>query len=1015
MLVFSRNLLAMAGSVTLFGASLAPAPLAAAPEIALAPGSTPRLRLAAREVQRYVYLRTGEVLPIAFRDVPPAGEAIIIACRGQPLAAGGPRATDADFRALGAESYLLQTTTASGAAPERRQLWIVGGDDLGALYGAYRFAERLGVRFYLYRDVVPDERVPLRLPELKETGKPLFSVRGLLPFHDFAEGADWWNRDDYLATIGQMAKLRMNFIGLHTYPECSVGPEPTVWIGQKDEYDSQGRVSRSYPASYHTTGRSGQAWWAYAPMNTADFTGGAADLFERDDFGADVMREQPFARQTPEGSNVVFNRTAELLRSAFAEARQLGVKTCLGTETPLVLPTLVRERIQAAGRAPGDPTLARDIYTAMFDRIARACPPDYYWLWTPENWTWEGDKPGQFEATARDIRAALEALERLGKPFTLATCGWVLGPQHDRAALDQLLPLDSPMSCINQSVGYLPIERQFTNLSARPKWAIPWLENDGELTQPQLWAGRMRFDAADARRLGCTGLIGIHWRTNVLAPNVAALAAAAWDQSWIPASFDPAPIPPQTTSGAIGGAPMPAPAPQDRPADAFVYQSVRIGMEAYDLLVPNGTYALTLKFIEPGATGAGQRVFTVKLNGHPLVERLDLAAQAGAALSYDISSPEVRITAGNLRLDFEKVTGEPCIAAIVIAGTTDVGRAPYFRRINCGGPAAHGYESDLLPGTARSDQARSMPLDDFYRDFATTSFGADAGPSIGRIFARLDGRLPQTVEWIDGPGGIIRHGEPWEALAPQYAFVDELAALRPLIRDAADRARFDCWLGQFRAYRAIACIGCAAGALDRLMEKLAQEPDPVRRREQARATALPLRLDLARQWTGLMLLEIAATETTADLGVLANLEQHSRTNLQFLTRHDAALVADLGEALPAAAQPAKAYAGPARIIVPTVRSSAHANESLELKVILVGAEAPHDALLCWRPLGRGHFRCVPLDQVARRVYRATLPALTEAQPAVEYYVQASFGTDRPIRWPASDHGINETLVLFEAQ
>lgn len=1005
----------MAWCLTLLGASLAPTPVAAGPEIALAPGSAPRLRLAAREVQRYVYLRTGEVLPIAFRDGPPAGDAIIITCRGQPLAAAAPLAADADFQALGAEDYLLCSTTAPAGAPERRQLWIVGGDDLGALYGAYRFAERLGVRFYLHGDVVPDERVPLRLPDLKEAGKPLFSVRGLLPFHDFAEGPDWWNRDDYLAVIGQMAKLRMNFIGLHTYPESSVGPEPTVWIGQKDEYDTQGRVSRSYPASYHTTGRSGQSWWAYAPMNTADFTGGAADLFERDDFGADVMRDQPFARQTPEGSNAVFNRTAELLRSAFAEARQFGVKTCLGTETPLVLPKLVRERIQAAGRVPDDPTLARDIYTAMFDRIAQVCPPDYYWLWTPENWTWEGNKPGQFDATARDIRAALEALERLGKPFTLATCGWVLGPQHDRAALDQLLPPDSPMSCINQSVGHLPIERQFANLSTRPKWAIPWLENDGELTQPELWAGRMRFDAADARRLSCTGLIGIHWRTKVLAPNVAALAAAAWDQSWVPVSFDPTPVPPQTTSGAVGGTPMPASAPQNRPADAFVYQSVRIGMEAYDLLVPNGTYALTLKFIEPSATGAGQRVFTIKLNGRPLVERLDLAAQAGPARSHDITVPEVRITAENLRLDFEKILGQPCIAAIVIAGTTDVGAAPYLRRINCGGPAGDGYEADVLPGAARPDQARSMPLEDFYRDFAVTSFGADAGPQIGQIFARLDGRLPQTVEWIDGPGGITRHGEPWEALAPEYAFVGELEALQPLVRNAADRARFDYWLGQFRVYRAFARIGCAAGALDRLVEKLAREPDPVRRRKQARAAALPLRLDLARRWTELMELQIAATDTTGELGILANLEQHSRTNLQFLTRHDAALESYLGEALPATVQPAKTYAGPARIIVPTVRSSAHANESLALKVILVGAQAPHDATLCWRPLGRGHFHRVPLDQVARRVYHATLPTLSEAQAAVEYYVQASFGEDRPIRWPASDHGINQTLVLFEAK
>ena len=61
----------MAWCLTLFGAPLAPTPVAAGTVIALAPGSAPRLRLAAREVQRYVYLRAGEVLPIAYRDVPP--------------------------------------------------------------------------------------------------------------------------------------------------------------------------------------------------------------------------------------------------------------------------------------------------------------------------------------------------------------------------------------------------------------------------------------------------------------------------------------------------------------------------------------------------------------------------------------------------------------------------------------------------------------------------------------------------------------------------------------------------------------------------------------------------------------------------------------------------------------------------------------------------------------------------------------------------------------------------------
>ena len=48
---------------------------------------------------------------------------------------------------------------------------------------------------------------------------------------------------------------------------------------------------------------------------------------------------------------------------------------------------------------------------------------------------------------------------------------------------------------------------------------------------PQLWVGRTRRDAADALAFGCNGLIGIHWRTKILSPNIAALAEAAWDQS----------------------------------------------------------------------------------------------------------------------------------------------------------------------------------------------------------------------------------------------------------------------------------------------------------------------------------------------------------------------------------------------------------------------------------------------------------------------------------------------------
>ena len=42
--------------------------------------------------------------------------------------------------------------------------------------------------------------------------------------------------------LAQLPKMRMNFFGLHTYPEGGVGPEPAVWIGPPDEIGEDGQV-----------------------------------------------------------------------------------------------------------------------------------------------------------------------------------------------------------------------------------------------------------------------------------------------------------------------------------------------------------------------------------------------------------------------------------------------------------------------------------------------------------------------------------------------------------------------------------------------------------------------------------------------------------------------------------------------------------------------------------------------------------------------------------------------------
>jgi len=454
------------------------------------PAASPVVKLAAKEIRRYVYLRTGKLLPLATEG---QGSAL----RLDP--------------SLGVQAFRI--------SPEG----ISGGDDIGLLYGAYRFAEKLGVRFCLHGDVIPDERLAA-IPDIEEAGKPIFALRGVNPWGAHAFGIDAWGTDDYKAVITQMAKMRMNFIGMHCYPEGHPYAEPTVWHGLTGDFDpATGMVSKSYVTRYFNTLLS-PAWGNYQAKKTSEYSFGGARLFDDDAWAPEVFRGHTPQPASVEDCNDVFNRMGAQLGEAFRLARALGVKTCLGTETPLIAPKALAERSNEA----------QAIYEGTFRRIMATHPLDYFWLWTPEGWTWEGNKPEQYTATVADINQAIKALKNVKAPFQLATCGWVLGPAHDRAAFDRDMSEDIPMSAISRGLGTAEVDPAFGRISGRDKWAIPWLEGDGGqgLAGLQLWVGRMRRDAVDARKYGCTGLMGLHWRTDILAPNASALAQAAWDQSW---------------------------------------------------------------------------------------------------------------------------------------------------------------------------------------------------------------------------------------------------------------------------------------------------------------------------------------------------------------------------------------------------------------------------------------------------------------------------------------------------
>ena len=167
--------------------------------IVLAARASAREHLAAREIRRYVYLRTGELLPIISRaDV---DNAIVVGHKESPIVLMVMRgALEGPVLSLAPQEYWLKTApTQTGST-----LLVTGGDDVAVLYAAYRLAEHLGARFYLHGDVLPDELIRLALPPFDERAKPIFALRGIQPFHDFPEGLDWWIREDYRAILSQL-------------------------------------------------------------------------------------------------------------------------------------------------------------------------------------------------------------------------------------------------------------------------------------------------------------------------------------------------------------------------------------------------------------------------------------------------------------------------------------------------------------------------------------------------------------------------------------------------------------------------------------------------------------------------------------------------------------------------------------------------------------------------------------------------------------------------------------------
>jgi hypothetical protein len=817
-------------------------------------------QMAAKEVRRYLYLRTGELADIqevkSEQDIP--AYAIVLSTKAENLPDN--------------ESYRLKT--------EGKRLYITGASDMALLYGTYKFAEHLGIRFYLHGDVVPDRKLAsFVLPELDEVQTPLFATRGIQPFHDFPEGPDWWTLNEYKAILAQLPKLGMNFIGFHNYPH----PEPMVWIGLKSDIDPDGNVKSAYPARHFHTMENG---WGYTAKSTGDYSFGAADWYPKDIYGPVYMDNRTETTYNPENpgqwgtpaidaqtSIDLFNESGNFFGEAFTYAKEMGVKVCLGTETPLGIPAKLRENLQQQNLNPADSSVVRQLYEGMFTWVQKHYPADYYWLWTDETWTWSGNTQQQLDAVMSDMQIALRALDNVKPGFGLATCGWVLGPQQDRSLFDNYLPKNIPFSCINRNVGFTPIDPGFVAVNGRSKWAIPWMEDDPALILPQLWVGRMQRDAADALAYGCDGLIGIHWRTQSIAQNISALAQAGWSQTeWNPN--------------------------QDK-----------------------------------------------------------------------------------------KMTQEEAVEN-------------------------------------STKQERDLGASSYYADWARSEFGEEAAEQLAVLFTNLDGtepserqnerqgRLPRQAVWVDGPGGLkasyAKVPTAWAEVVKDYAFVDEMEALRPLIKGNGNIARFDYWLNTFRYLRVVGELNCTIGAYNQKVKEIRQITEPQKQQEQAKNELLPLRIQSIQQLREIHRHLFAFINTYGELGNLTNWQQHLMD--LYFDKPAKELASLLGTELPAEALPDKVPVYSSRIIAPELRTAIDRGESFNMQVIITEI-SPVKAVLRYRMLGEKKYQTIALQTVGRCVYQADIPA-NSLTGDFEYYIEVKKQSGGTMRFPATAPALNQTVAIW---
>jgi len=505
----------------------------AAPRIVHGRHASAMERCAAGELCRYLAGVSGRPAVIGSDDALEAGRQTILLLdvAGDNRLAAEIESREkiaVDVATLGEDGFRWKATTCRG----QPALLVAAARPTGVMYGVYQLLDKLGFGFYLGGDTFPARGTPLVVsPSLDEVRKPVFAVRGTLPWGNLLNA--YWDLDDWKFYFDQLAKQGYNFVGFHQYcspmqtggqPWCAF-PWKGTWIGGDPMRSSLNEI------------------WARTDrgMKTEQFGFGTGDYYDRDPFTE---------RATLEGKNREdkLRRTQKALAEAMNYAHTRGIKVCLGFGI-------------------GDDPTAKEYeerLEAMIASMLKNYPMlDYVWFFQEENQGQAGWKVQRGSEQERLAAAGAEPFKYLGAPERVAegarlsyVCRMVyrIVKKYRRdlpviingwggdcwmhcsdyyLGLEKTLPKDVIFGCqdnlypqsepnVSKVYGQLPRERN--------RWPIPWWNNDGySLWDPQCTTRWFVPICRDVYAKKCQGMLAIHWLTREVEEVAAYQAQFAWD------------------------------------------------------------------------------------------------------------------------------------------------------------------------------------------------------------------------------------------------------------------------------------------------------------------------------------------------------------------------------------------------------------------------------------------------------------------------------------------------------